>query len=71
MMNQRIKELAKQQGLIDSNYILSSIELEKFAQAIILECATVARNYTLEKYPKLKDFDGIVYIEEAIKEHFK
>jgi hypothetical protein len=70
-MNKRIEELAAQQGLKGANYLISSKELEKFAQSIILECATVARNYTLEKYPKLKDFDGIVYIEEAIKKHFK
>ena len=34
-MNERIKELAKQQGLTGSNYLISSQELEKFAELLI------------------------------------
>jgi hypothetical protein len=81
-MNERIIKLALKSGMLNyvdnetpRHYFLSGNAdeecLNEFAELIVRECATVARNYTLEKYPKLKDFDGIVYIEEAIKEHFK
>lgn len=33
-MNERIKTLAEQQGLIGPNYLISSQELEKFAELI-------------------------------------
>ncbi len=41
-MNERIRELAEQQGLTGSNYLISSQELEKFAELIAQECARLA-----------------------------
>ena len=41
-MNERIQKLAEQQGLTGPNYFLSSQELEKFAELIIRECASLA-----------------------------
>ena len=47
-MNKRIWELAEQQGLIGPNYLISSNELEKFAELIVRECASkVTRNEAL------------------------
>ncbi len=43
-MNKRIKELAEQQGLIGSNYLISSQELEKFAELIINNCIEAVNN---------------------------
>lgn len=37
-MNERIRQLADQQGLIGPNYLISSHELEKFAKLIIQDC---------------------------------
>ncbi len=45
-MNNRIRQLAEQQGLTGPNYLISSQELEKFAKLIIQECA----NYIRENY---------------------
>lgn len=36
-MNKKIKELAEQQGLTGPNFLISSQELEKFAELIIQE----------------------------------
>lgn len=41
-MNERIQKLAEQQGLTGPNYFLSSQELEKFAELIVRECASLA-----------------------------
>ena len=40
-MNERIKELAEQLGLDGPNYLISSQELEKFAQLVIRESINV------------------------------
>jgi hypothetical protein len=45
-VNNRIRQLAEQQGLTGPNYLISSQELEKFAKLIIQECA----NYIRENY---------------------
>ncbi len=37
-MNERIRELAEQQGLTGSNYLISSQELEKFAELVVSKC---------------------------------
>ena len=37
-MNERIKELAEQQGLTGPNFYISEQELEKFAELIVREC---------------------------------
>ena len=45
-MNERIRELAEQQGMTGPNYLISSQELAKFAELIVKECANVAdENY--------------------------
>ena len=40
-MNKRIKELAEQLGLDGPNYLISSQELEKFAQLVVRESINV------------------------------
>lgn len=37
-MNERILELAEQQGLTGPNFFISRHELEKFAELIVREC---------------------------------
>ena len=48
-MNERIKELAEKQGFTGPNYLLSSQELEKFAELIVRECIDVIgeENYAM------------------------
>lgn len=41
-MNERIKELAKQSGLIQYDSDGKMVDAEKFAQLIVKECAEVA-----------------------------
>ena len=57
-MNRRIQALAEQQGMTGPNFLISSHELEKFAQLIIFECV------------KLAVFKGDLTTGRAIKEHF-
>jgi hypothetical protein len=61
MMNERIRELAEQQGLTGPNYLISSRELEKFAELLIKECILVARN---------AENEDEVYAWYAISNHF-
>ena len=44
-MNQRIRELAEQQGMTGPNYLISSQELADFARLIVKECMAVTVNY--------------------------
>lgn len=37
-MNERVRQLAEQQGLTGPNFLISSQELEKFAELIVREC---------------------------------
>jgi hypothetical protein len=78
-MNERIQKIAEQAGLkvnadgeISPAFFGSVDEgYRKFAELIVRECADIARAHTLEKYPGMKsDYDGIVHVEEAIKQHF-
>ena len=65
-MNERIRELAEQQGLTGPNYFISGQELEKFAELIVRECAKVSeRTGALNE----ADFEGEM-IADAIREHF-
>ena len=57
-MNQRIRELAEQQGMTGPNFLISSHELAEFAELIIFECI------------KLAVFKGDSATGKAIKEHF-
>lgn len=65
-MNERIKELALQSGAVPlvghDGLIISNLNVEKFAEMIVRECAHVGFNAA---YP-----DKGVVVLTAIKEHF-
>lgn len=63
-MNERIKELAEQQGLTGPNFLISSHELEKFAKLIIRECADLVKDFYQE------DEFTCYSAKTEIKEHF-
>ena len=63
-MNERILELAEQQGLTGPNYFLSSQELEKFAELIVKECAAVSRKSS----KRIDDMGSL--IAQDIEKHF-
>lgn len=65
-MNERIKQLAEQQGLTGPNYLISSQELEKFAELIVRECANMAEWFHHSQY----DFTGNLELHEFIKDYF-
>lgn len=77
-MNEQIKKLAEQAKFMaeeDINRQISyNAELrafaEKFAGLIVAECAQVARNHILQKYPGMEEYDGVVFVEQAIRKHF-
>ena len=61
-MNERIKELLKQSGL-QPYYDAQEEQIEKFAQLIILECASLfPQTFTDEQYQRR--------IDKSIKKHF-
>jgi hypothetical protein len=66
-MNEQILELARQVWP-DPN--ISHVNHEKFAGLIVAECAQVARNHILQKYPGMEEYDGVVFVEQAIRKHF-
>jgi hypothetical protein len=66
-MNEQILELARQVWP-DPN--ISHVNHEKFAELIVRECAQVARNHILQKYPGMEEYDGVVFVEQAIRKHF-
>lgn len=45
-------------------------EFKEYSKLLILECAKIARNYTLSKSGTGTNFDGTVFVEEAIKQAF-
>ena len=65
-MNEGIKELAEQ---ADLDLQLQSMRVEKFAELIVRECASIARNTNLEE---VEGGDSAVLraASEQIKEHF-
>jgi hypothetical protein len=68
-MNPRIRQLAKQAGLDDDMFPLDewdNPELEKFAELIVKECATVAYNKQYKHSAAHTRGD----CAEAIKKHF-
>ena len=75
-MNERIKQISdevwewSESQTYDGMDEFSVIWEAEFARRIIEECATIARNYTLEKSGVSTDYTGIVYVENAIKDHF-
>ena len=64
-MNERIRELALQAGATVmersgwTDFGTLDLDVEKFAELIIKECAEVA-----------EDYDGAHYVGTAIKQHF-
>ena len=78
-MNEQIKKLAEQAG-IEFTYDPTEMprvfveawgeDLEKFSGLIVAECAQVARNHILQKYPGMEEYDGVVFVEQAIRKHF-
>ena len=60
-MNQRIKQLAEQQGLTGPNFLISSDELEKFAELIVRECIPLCDQVEIV---------GSYECIDNIKEHF-
>lgn len=83
-MNERIRELAEQQGLTGPNFLISSHELEKFAELIVRECAGLARtksDFIAERVMKFaedtdEEISGkaaawqFLVFEQEIKKHF-
>lgn len=68
-MNKRIEELALQAG--GSHFpTVGGANLEKFAELLITEASRVAREYTLKKSGVSENYDGTVFVEKAIKQHF-
>jgi len=68
-VNERIKELAKQQGLTGPNYLISSQELEKFAELIVRECANHC-DLLLDHKINSEWARGTHDCSKAIKKHF-
>ena len=69
-MNERIRELAQQQGLTGPNYLISSQELEKFAELIIKKCIS---QIALIGISNIQNEDIAWTVETAIdkiQEHF-
>ena len=85
LMNERIKELAEQAGLVRNGDIgmkrwegprsdsINDQDLEKFAELIVAECAEIGDNYQdiLEDDPECFNCRKVAYgIVDKIKEHF-
>ena len=74
-MNKRIWELAEQQGLTGPNYLISSNELEKFAELIVRECMEQGKQIQLQTVSNgSKDYVddremGIEVFMNQIKKH--
>ena len=69
-MNQRIAEIMRNHGLQKNISEDCQHRIEMIAELIITEAAKVAREYTLKKSGVSENYDGTVYIQEAIKQHF-
>jgi hypothetical protein len=74
-VNERIKELAKQAGLTQAKDFKSGDEvknfvfgngLEKFAELIVRECASMARVFQSNEY----DFTGDLDLDQFMLKHF-
>ena len=64
-MNERIKELAKEAGLIQYDTDSKMEDVEKFAELIVRECAGIACQYD---EPKMSG-PGVI-IASRIEQHF-
>jgi len=65
-MNERIKELGQEAGLLMYNPNGLPTKLEKFAELIVRECANMAESFHRHQY----DFTGNLELHEFIREHF-
>ena len=65
-MNQRIRELAHEAGLPTYNPEGVPTKLEKFAELIVRECASMARAFRSHEY----DFTGDLELDEFMLKHF-
>lgn len=69
-MNERIRELAQQQGLTGPNYLISSQELEKFAELIIQKCISQIALIGISNFEN-EDISWTVETAiDSIQEHF-
>ena len=66
-MNQRIKELAKQSGLIQYDTDSKMNDVEKFAELIVAECSRVC---LAQRDPLNTNYKPSVKFSEAVKQHF-
>ena len=68
-MNERIRELAKQAGMLDfsqvsgGRYKVTEVDIEEFAQLVVRECAGVVDNAVTHRE------SASTYVNK-IKEHF-
>ena len=67
MMNERIRELAKQAGW--NGFEALDERNEKFAELIILDCVRICNKVYFDDYPDAEDFERSEE-GEAIKRHF-
>ena len=77
-MNERIRELALQAGINKDafqfsgtpiKHIVDEPSLEKFAELIVSECATICNKIYFDNYPDAEDFERSEE-GDAIKKHF-
>lgn len=74
-MNERIQELkdkiwTEEYWTNPNTDKLLPAQLNRFAELIVLECASFARAYTLKKSGIENPYTGAVFIEDEIKKHF-
>lgn len=69
-MNEKIKELMLRHGVHKHISEDCHSRIEFISNEIVKECARVAREYTLRKSGVPESFDGTVYIENEILNHF-
>ena len=78
-MNERIKELAEQAGLlpkeigpvVETRHMKNKQQdLEKFAELIVRECAKVCDDLDIDDWGDKSFDDGTYYCSRAIKNHF-
>ena len=69
-MNDRLKELARDAGLLVYNPNGVPTKLEKFAEMIVRECMDIAREVGTSTEPEDFALDRCYEIETKIKEHF-
>ena len=71
-MNERIEKFARECGAWNQVYgnrtfmIDEHFDIEKFAELIVAECASMAESFHHHQY----DFTGNLELHEFIKEHF-